>query len=101
MILQLHDSETDSLAATIPHVDYDHQAEQWIIDTHKDWKACVSDPGRWVVRWILLDDEGERAVWERKPNDSGMPALVKAADRFTGSREMGNREMGSREMGSN
>lgn len=91
MILRLHDDQANSLVAAISDIDYDYQAELWIIDTHDDRRACDPGQGNWVVRWILSDDEGERAVWERKPSDSKMPELVRAAERFAGVRPTGNR----------
>jgi len=54
-------------------MDYDYQAEQWVIDSTKDHP--------WEVKWILIDELGPRAIWERRANGT---ELVAKADRFTG-----------------
>lgn len=54
-------------------VDYDYQAEQWVIDGLTDYPA--------VVQWQLYDEEGLRALWVRVP---GTTVLVAKAKRFTG-----------------
>lgn len=85
MTLDLFDTEVgDPLAARVHGVDYDYQAEQWVIDTHGDRASTV--PGRWVVRWELVDALGVRARWERADGDPSMPRLAFASDRFTGVR---------------
>lgn len=85
MILELHDSEEgDTLDARIPHLDYDYQAEQWVWDTR-------SSEG--VVKWILLDEQGVRCVWERPQGSMEMPNITQRSQRFQGEWERGPAEV--------
>ena len=79
MRLELHDTETgNTLTAVISDLDYDYQAELWVLETYENPKACK------VVRWVLVDDAGERCVWERKEGDLGCPRITTRSERFTG-----------------
>ncbi|MFA6095539.1 MAG: hypothetical protein WC767_01725 [Candidatus Paceibacterota bacterium] len=76
MRLELHDSDPkNSLFARVKGIDYDYQAEQWVLDTRDKPK---------VVRWVLIDEVGARCIWEREPGDTGIPAITRRSDRFTG-----------------
>ena len=87
MILNLYDTEIDNpLASMIRDIDYDYQAEQWVIETHG--MSNHIDPKRWTVKWELVDEIGVRARWERTDQDKSFPRLVFAADRFAGERAM-------------
>lgn len=55
------------------YVDYDYQAEQHVIDGRLDYPH--------IVRWVLRDDLGTRAIWVRTTKDT---ALVAKSPRFTG-----------------
>jgi len=82
MILEVHDNEEgNSLAGRVNDIDYDYQAEQWVQDI--DEPANIPHP---VVRFVLLDSEGERAVWEK---DGENITLVKRAPRFRGQWQVG------------
>ena len=82
MYMEIHDNELDdpqgTLCADIGTIDYDYQAEQWVIDTHEDHPKAIL--------WLLFSgdkpedrvgrDEGCRILtkaWERQPEDTGMP----------------------------
>ena len=82
MYLEIHDAELESplgtFCAEIGNIDYAYQAEQWVIDTHKDHPEAVL--------WLLFlgdkpekrsrDDVGVRfltQVWERQPGSTEMP----------------------------
>lgn len=88
LILELHDSEQDSLSARIGKdgtIEYDYQAEQWVQETAPDRNHQDPHPGRWVVRWVLKSPDGsERAVWERPSGDTGLPKLVRVSSDFRG-----------------
>lgn len=85
MILNLYDTEIDNpLAAMIRDIDYDYQAEQWVIETHAMSNHIA--PKRWTVKWELVDEIGVRARWERSDQDVSFPRLVFVAPRFTGER---------------
>lgn len=88
MYLELHDTEApDTLSAAIGRecpIEYDYQAAQWVQETATESQTQNPAPNRWIVLWILFDAHGERARWERKPGDPGLPKLVHAAARFTG-----------------
>lgn len=76
MKLELHDAEVaNSLVAGVRDIDYDYQAEQWVLDT-QDHST--------VVRWVLIDDVGERCVWERASDDTGSPRITRRSERFAG-----------------
>ena len=78
MELELHVAgDGNTLTAGVRDIDYDYQAEQWVLDTYGDPKA------RKVVRWVLIDDAGERCVWERKDGDPGCPRITIRSERFT------------------
>jgi len=82
MILEVHDNEEgNTLAGRVNNIDYDYQAEQWVQDI--DEPATILHP---IVRFVLLDGEGERAVWEK---DGENITLVRCAPRFTGQWQVG------------
>jgi len=82
MILEVHDNEVgNTLAGRVNNIDYDYQAEQWVQDIDENPNA--QHP---VVRYVLLDAEGERAVWEK---DGENITLVRRAPRFTGQWQVG------------
>lgn len=93
MYMELHDTEKqNTLVAAIGKelgIDYDYQAEQWVHDTFGEAHTQNPAPNRWVVLWVLLDEHGVRARWERKPGDTGRPRLVHAAARFQGTWKVG------------
>lgn len=81
MWMELHDNETGNTlnsgigSAEKPAIDYDYQAEQWVIDTHDNIE---------IVKWILFDGQGQRCVWEREPGDKRLPVISFKADRYQG-----------------
>ena len=80
MNLEFHDSEVgNSLAGIQRNLDYDFQAEQMVQDT---LTGNNSASGRGIIKFILTDDLGERAVWEIQPDKR--VALTKKAERFLG-----------------
>ena len=93
LTIELHDSEPgNTLAARIGSdgtVAYDYQAEQWVQDTAREKQSQDPRPNRWIVRWVLFDGDGERAVWERASGDPGLPKLVRASPRFRGEWKVG------------
>lgn len=92
MILELHDAEPDSLVARIGAggaLHHDYQAEQWVLETYALESARDARPGRWVVLWVLTDEHGVRARWERATGDPQCPRLVLAAPRYTGDWKVG------------
>ncbi len=85
MILELHDSEVgNTLTARAKDIDYDYQAEQWVQDTHDHPDA---------VKWVLLDDQGVRCVWERPQGSKEMPNITQRSARFRGAWEKGPLEV--------
>jgi hypothetical protein len=93
LTLDLHDSEEgNTLAARVGangSITYDYQAEEWVKDTYSDEASMDPRPNRWIVRWVLKDTQGERAVWERPSGDPSCPKLVRKADRFRGEWQLG------------
>lgn len=76
MNLELHDDEVgNTLAGRWKNIDYDYQAEEIIQE------MALGHPG--MVRFVLVDDEGERAVWTKEINGDRV-TLTWTAPRFTG-----------------
>ena len=87
MILELHDTEVGkTLTATIRNISFDYQAEQYVLDTYA-YPMAES-----VVKWILIDDEGDRCVWERPAGSSHIPEITSRATRFQGRWQRGSNE---------
>jgi hypothetical protein len=85
MILELHDNETgNTLFARAKNIDYDYQAEQWVQDT-------TNQPT--VIKWILIDDEGTRCVWERPVGSTDFPDITQRSARFAGEWQHGPAEV--------
>jgi hypothetical protein len=82
MVIEFHDTEVgNTLAGRWNNIDYDYQAEEIIQENalgHSD-----------IVRFVLLDDQGERAVWEKSGVAADSVTLTKKSDRFTGQWELG------------
>lgn len=93
-LLQLHDGEAEnSLVAEIGTdgtIVLDSQVEQKVRSTAADVRTQNPEPGRWVVRWVLSDAHGERAVWERAAGHAGAPRLVRKSSRFQGTWKIGS-----------
>ncbi len=86
MTLELHDNEAGkTLRAKIFRLDFDYQAEQWVQDTSRD------DPE--VIKWILIDDDGTRCVWERPVGSTDFPEITQRSARFTGEWKRGPAEV--------
>jgi hypothetical protein len=84
MILEIHDNEPgNTLAGRVNDIDYDYQAEQWVQDIEEPLDAPYP-----TVRYVLLDEQGERAVWER---DGNTITLVRRSPRFTGDWQVGTK----------
>jgi len=74
MTLECHDAEVDdSLNFKRKFLDYDYQAEQHVQDALRDFPD--------IVKFVLLDFEGERAKWERA---DGKITLTWKSERFNG-----------------
>jgi hypothetical protein len=78
MYIELHDSEVgNTLSGRWNNIDYDYQAEM-----------CVQS--MWhnndIVKYVLFDEEGERAVWEKVGNTL---VPTSRANRFTGQWNIG------------
>jgi hypothetical protein len=87
MYLELHDNEEgNSKVAVIRILEYDYQAEQWVLDT-----VALEPTNLVVTKWILYDDYGVRCVWER--TDTSMPHITQRSARFTGEWETGPNEI--------
>lgn len=86
MILELHDNEIgNTLVARIKNIDYDYQAEQWVQDTVDRMT---------VIKWVLIDDNGIRCVWERNVGETGkIPDITKRSSRFVGDWQRGPTEV--------
>ena len=90
MLLELHDSDIpNTLVAKVSNLDYDYQAEQYVFDMASEPDTQNPDVNRWVVMWVLKDDEGVRARWHRKPGDVGVPKMVNRSQRYTGEWKIG------------
>lgn len=88
MRLELHDSEEgNTLSARVNNIDYDYQAEQWVMETHDDLTAID------VVKWELHDDQGIRCVWERPIGSGDLPEITQRSERFVGEWEKGPNEV--------
>lgn len=63
MILETHDGEVgNTLFAVCRNLDFDYQAEQWVLDILADRPS--------PILWILFTDEGEPLrAWERNGNE--------------------------------
>lgn len=60
MYIEFHDSEEgNTLVAKIKNLDYEYQAEQWVID-------AKSEIGFDIVECRLFTDAGN-LIWSRKP----------------------------------
>jgi len=82
MILEIHDNEEgNTLAGRHPNIDYDYQAEQWVQDLITD-EANRPKPKFRLAKFILKDDQGERATWI--VHDNLDVELVSKTERFTG-----------------
>lgn len=82
MILEIHDTETgNTLNGRVNAIDYDYQAEQWVQELAPTQDHCV--------RYILIDEWGEKAVWEKPGVGARSVQLVRRSDRFTGHWQMG------------
>lgn len=87
MILEIHDTEEgNSLAGRVKNIDYDYQAEQWVQDIVQDERKQQIGPFP-IARFVLQDDAGDRAVWER--NTENKFVLVVATGRFLGEWKVG------------
>jgi hypothetical protein len=81
MNLELHDTEEgNTLAAIQRNIDYDYQAEETIQE------LALGYPD--IVKFILKDDEGVRAVWEKEVNGDRV-TLTETSPRFTGEWQLG------------
>ncbi|MBT6691084.1 hypothetical protein HOB10_01980 [Candidatus Parcubacteria bacterium] len=88
MYLELHDNEEgNTLTAKVNNIDYDYQAEQWVLETHDDLTAAD------VIKWILYDDQGVRCVWERPVGSGELPDITQRSGRFVGEWEKGSTEV--------
>lgn len=77
MILELHDSEVgNTFAGRVKNLDYDYQAEMWVKEIAEDHID--------IVRWVLTDAQGERAVWERNEGETCPPRIIVRSPRYTG-----------------
>lgn len=81
MNIELHDSEVgNSLAGRLRNIDYDYQAEEWIQE------MALGHPG--IVKFILSDEQGERAVWEKEADGESV-TLTTISPRYTGEWQTG------------
>jgi hypothetical protein len=88
MQLELHDAEAgNTLKGTVSRLDLDYQAEQWVQDLASDRRH--ND----IIKWVLKDGQGVRAVWERPVGDTGMPEITQRSPRFQGQWERGAKEV--------
>lgn len=84
MIIEFHDAEVgNTLSGRLQNIDYDYQAEQTIQDLGFREDVCRNN----IVKFILIDEEGERAVWEKI---DGKIRLMERSPRFTGDWQLGN-----------
>jgi hypothetical protein len=76
MMIEGHDTEAgNTLAFRCKNIDYDYQAEEIIQE--------IALGHFNVVKFILLDDLGERARWEKEIKGKEV-TLVSRSERFTG-----------------
>jgi hypothetical protein len=76
MNIEFHDIEVgNTLAGRWRDIDYDYQAEEIIQE------MALGHPD--IVKFVLFDDEGERAIWEKEVNGKAV-TLTWTAPRFTG-----------------
>lgn len=81
MKIEIHDSEVgNTLAGRWNNIDYDYQAEEIIQEMALGHAE--------MVKYILLDDEGERAVWEKEVAGTKV-TLTNRSPRFTGDWQVG------------
>lgn len=83
MKLKFLDIDGDPVASV--DVDFDYQAEQWIIDTFSAPENITT------VKWVLEDDQGDRCIWHRE--NSGNPIVTHRSVRYTGAWECGPSEL--------
>lgn len=82
MILEIHDTETgNTLNGRVKDLDYDYMAEQWVQE--------LAPMQVEFVRFVLMDDVGERAVWEKPESGATSVKLVSRSPRFTGEWQVG------------
>ncbi len=88
MYLELHDNEEgNTLCASIPNIDFDYQAEQYVQETYNDRRAVR------VIKWLLKDEQGVRCQWERPIGSSELPEITGRSKRFTGEWQRGSHEV--------
>jgi len=81
MYMEIHDNELDdpqgTLVADIGTIDYEYQAEQWVIDTYGNHKQCIL--------WLLFDGDKPK---NRIGREEGLRVLLRAWERSPGSTEI-------------
>ena len=93
MILEIHDTEEgNTLSGRVNNIDYDYVAEQWVQDIYTD-EINGRHSGPPLAKFILLDDDGQRAVWIITPDGV---QLTERSDRFTGEWQQGIPYIGRR-----
>ncbi|MFZ2626505.1 MAG: hypothetical protein WAX81_02365 [Candidatus Moraniibacteriota bacterium] len=73
---------------TIKDLDYDYQAEQWVLETHHDTR--VAEP---ITEWVLYDEIGIRCAWKLSDDKNNFPVITQRSSRFTGTWEKGPNEV--------
>ncbi len=76
MILEAYDSEKGNSFVARVKIDYDYQAEEWVVE------ICGRRPE--VVKLILVDSDGVRCIWERKEGYMLLPDIVHKTEKYTG-----------------
>ena len=79
MMIHIQTPVSNEITGRVQEIEYDYQAEEWA----KNFATILQENNALIT---LVDDEGERAVWEK----TGMVVVLKSRSlRFTGKWQVG------------